>query len=136
MFPGHPSQLSGRLAITSEIDGSTSANIVIETKTGTAAGVYIDDSTPNIEKWIAIAVEKFSVVFVSVAPQANGAHHKPAPPVQNMYEAYSVTGPFPTNYDHLIVRWGYHDPPKAKRIAMLSRALTAVGDDPDRVWLF
>lgn len=136
MYPGHPTQLSGKLVITGEIDGPSSSNIVMDTRLVNAVGVYIDDTTPNLAHWLGIAVQHYSLVLVAVAPRQIGKHWGPDPPVQNMYEAYSIGGPWPKNYEHLIVRWGYGHPSRLKRMRMLNKALKAVGGDADRVWLF
>lgn len=90
MFPGLPTSLSGAYVIESTVDEECQANLV--TRLAQPFGVWLDDSTPRLEHWLALAVAKYAplgqTVFVCVPPGEPTLRHKPTPPVVNVYERY------------------------------------------------
>ena len=153
MYPGHPTQLSGRLIITDLIDQEVQANIVVN-RAGKQAGAYLDDSTPNLGYWLRVARVKYATLrlplLVAVAPGNRGLHHRPTPPCRNMIEFYpygngepaSYAGQMPTGYECVIIQQMYPGPyattppGKLRRWWLRERALKAMDGDRDRVWMF
>lgn len=90
MFPGLPSSLSGAYVIESTVDEECQANLV--TRLGKPFGAWLDDSTPDLEKWLTLAVAKYKplnqTVFVCVPPGQPHLRHRPSPPVINVQEWY------------------------------------------------
>lgn len=131
MFPGLPTCLRGGLVI-GAVDEETQARIV--THGGKPWGCWIDDSTPNLEHWLDLALQKYvplgQHVIVCVPPGRPG-HHYP-PPVISCYEAYwygmgcapADWLPLPT-FDAYCIQWrwpGTHAskaPSLAERIRLL-----------------
>lgn len=93
MFPGLPSGLFRPfrpLRITATVDEECQANIV--TRYGKVYGCWLDDTTPNLQHWLSLAVAKYGplgqTVFVCVPPGQPHLRHKPSPPVVNVQEWY------------------------------------------------
>ena len=90
MYPGLPTSLSGAYVIESTVDEECQANLV--TRLGKPFGCWLDDSTPDLEKWLALAVAKYQplgqTVFVCVPPGHPHLRHRPSPPVVNVQEWY------------------------------------------------
>lgn len=72
-------------------DGECSAPLVKD-QYGNVLGVYIDDTTPDIDQWVEKAVRKYGPqgkhVFVAIAPNRVGQRHHPIPVVVNWLEVY------------------------------------------------
>lgn len=81
--------IKGGLTIGPGFDGQCSAPYVY--RAGRVVGVYIDDTTPNINKWVACAAAQYptGIVLVAVAPDQYGLKYAPSPPVVNCFEAYA-----------------------------------------------
>ena len=90
MFPGLPSSFLGAVVIESLVDEECQANIV--TRFGKNYGVWLDDTTPNLDEWVAKAVAKYQPlgqkVFVCVPPGLPHLRHHPSPPIVNVQEWY------------------------------------------------
>jgi hypothetical protein len=92
MWPGLPTSESGAYVIETTVDEECAAHLV--TKEGTAFGVYLDDTTPNLDAYVRKAVAKYGplgkTVFVCVPVGMRWLHHGPRPPVVNLYEWYTI----------------------------------------------
>lgn len=90
MYPGLPTSLSGTYVIQGTVDEECQANIV--TRLGKPFGCWLDDTTPDLEKWVALAVLKYrplgQTVFVCVPPGRPHLYHRPSPPIVNVQEWY------------------------------------------------
>lgn len=89
-YPGLPSSLSGAYVIEPTVDEECQANLV--TRLGKPFGCWLDDTTPNLQHWIELAVAKYrplgQTVFVCVPPGRPYFRHGPCPPVVNVQEWY------------------------------------------------
>ena len=88
MFPGLPTSLSGAYVIESTVDEECQANLV--TRFGKPWGIWYDDTTPDLEHWLALGLEKYTPLHQKVlvcVPLGRPHHHYPAP-VISVYEAY------------------------------------------------
>ena len=88
MFPGLPTSLSGAYVIESTVDEECQANIV--TRLGRPFGCWLDDTTPDLRKWLALALAKYTPLGQKVlvcVPPGRPDHHYHAPAV-SVYEAY------------------------------------------------
>ena len=148
MWPGLPTSLSGAYVIESAIDEACQANLV--TRLGKPFGCWLDDSTPNLNHWLELAVAKYKplgqTVFVCVPPGEPNLRHSPSPPVVNVYEIYhfgmgcppSEWGPVPARTAYCI-QWawpGTHGkaaPTEVQRQSVLDQALA---HRPKFVFLF
>lgn len=121
MYPGTITDRKGKLIVTTNTDELTQGFIVTDDN-GVAVGIYIDDSTPNIEHWIELALQSnWKYKFVSI-PMARAPHkwkgminllewypYHPGwvmPKRMPKYEGYILQYKFP---GYAIIRW-----PKAK----------------------
>lgn len=87
MWPGAPTDITGKLKITTKINAATSGNIVIEVASGKQIGVYLDDSTPRLSMWVKTALAAHvGKVFVSVPTSEK--HHRWPNPAINLLEWY------------------------------------------------
>lgn len=90
MWPSLPSSRKGGLVIQQAVDQACQGWVV--TSDGKPWGVWLDDTTPDLDLWVARAVAKYGPlsqpVFVCVPPGRAGLHHKPEPPIINVYEWY------------------------------------------------
>jgi hypothetical protein len=90
MYPGLPTSLSGAYVIHSDVDEECQGNVV--TRLGKPYGIWYDDTVPDLDKWLALAVAKYrplnQTVFVCVPPGQPHLRHPPSPPVVNVYERY------------------------------------------------
>lgn len=116
-WPGLPTcHFPAGVVIESTVDEECQANIV--TQDGEQVAVWLDDSTPNLNKWRAMAVAKYGPlgqkVFVCVPPGRPHLHYGPEPTVVNVYEAYwygmgcppEEWLPLPT-FDAYCIQWAY-----------------------------
>ena len=151
MFPGHPTQLSGKLIISGKLNEPSGANLVLDT-TGALKALYFDDTTPHDDAAIKLALGLGLTLLCAVGPDQIPLHHRPTPPCANMAELYKwglgepwievKWGVTKNEYEHVIAQhmWpgtvGKHAPPPQVRAALKRQALKLVAGDPDRVWLF
>jgi len=89
-FPGLPTSLHGELVIEPTVDEDCQANLV--TLHGQPYGCWLDDTTPELDHWLGLAVAKYGplnqTVFVCIPPGRPHLRHKPSPPVVNVLEVY------------------------------------------------
>lgn len=136
MYPDLPTSLSGAYVIESSVDESCAANYV--TRLGKPFGVYLDDTTPRLDYYIDLAVKKYGplnqTVFVCVPTGERELHHKPCPPIVNLYEWYPFGEGIPENeflpppkFEGYIVQWnwpgtqGKQPPTSAQRQKLLAQ---------------
>jgi hypothetical protein len=114
MYPGLPTSLSGAYVIEQTVDEECQANLV--THLGKPYGVWLDDTTPNLDHWIELAAGKYGPlgqkVLVAVAPHDTDLRHGPAPTVIPVYEFYPHAGSpdQPPAYDAYCVQWAWPGP--------------------------
>lgn len=118
MYPGLPSSLRAELVITGQVDEECQANIVL--RAGKPFGVWLDDTTPNLEHWVKLAAAKYGPleqkVLVAVAPHDAGKRHGPASTVINVYEYYPDAGSpdEPPVYEAYCLQWLWGGPDSRK----------------------
>ena len=110
-YPGLPTSLSGAYVI-GDVDEECQARVV--TRLGKPFGAWLDDTTPDLDKWLTLTVAKYGplgqTVFVCVPPGEPNLRHSPSPPVVNVYEIYhfgmgcppSAWGPIPKRYAYCL----------------------------------
>lgn len=148
-WPGRPTDWRGKLTITASVDEDCQANHVVD-RDGRLCGVWLDDTTPGLASWVALAVAKYQpqglAVFVCVPPGQAGLHHHPSPPVVNLFEAYPYGEGVPPaeffplpKYEGYVVQhsWpgavGTRSPTLRQRLSLLTRVLAK---RPRYVFLF
>lgn len=92
MYPGAPTCIfpAGVTIHPDQVDETCQAWLV--TQNGTPIGVWLDDTTPNLEACVKAAVAKYAPlhqrVLVCVPPSTPHLRHTPTPPVVNVQEWY------------------------------------------------
>lgn len=85
MYPGTITDRKGQLIVTMQTDQKTQGFIVVN-RQGDQVGIYLDDSTPNLAKWVTEAYQtSWQYKFVSV-PMNKAAYHWPG--MINLFEYY------------------------------------------------
>lgn len=87
MWPDAPSSLSGAYEI-GAVDEQVQGRVL--TRLGEPWGVWYDDTTTNLDRWVQAGLEKYGSVGRHVmvcVPPGEPHHHWPAP-VISVYEAY------------------------------------------------
>ena len=108
MWPGHPTDHYGSLVITTEIDQASQGNIVSR-KSIAPVGVYLDDSTPDLEKWVKAAIDDPHRGLILVSVPMSQPHKRWPAPVINLLEWYPVNagfdpGPMPKCEGYILQR--------------------------------
>ena len=98
-------------------------------KNGAVAGVYIDDTTPDVAHWVGLAVVKYKLVVVGQAPNGPCAAQGDAICAQEWYPydcrfPPGTWGPIPAAKAYIIQWWyawpGCGPPTPIERAALLS----------------
>lgn len=131
-WPNHPTDRTGRLTIGPDTDEQVQGWYV--RRRGDVVGVYYDDTTPQLTRWLALARAKYELVFVAVSMSAP---HKRWPGCVNLQEWYPIAsgypasawGPLPGDTEGYIVQDRYpgfkgtYPPSRLSRLALLARVL-------------
>lgn len=148
MFPGLPTPLVGDCMIETDFDEECQARLV--THHGEPYGCWLDDTTPDLDKWVKLAVAKYrplhQTVFVCVPPGRPRLRHHPSPPIVNVQEWYPFGmgcppedwGPPPKRIAYCIQRrypgTHGHAPPTEEQYRRLLEAVQA--NDPKYIFEF
>lgn len=105
--------MSGAYVIEDKTDEECQGNLV--THLGKFWGLWYDDTTPDLEKWVKLGVKKYAAsgakILVAVAPHDAGKHYT-EPSVISIYEWYPHAGSpdEPPAYDGYCVQWLWPGP--------------------------
>lgn len=143
--PGLPTSLSGVYAL-GDVDEQVQGRVI--TRRGEPWGVWYDDTTPNLERWLSAALTKYMPLgqrVMACVPPGRPHHHFPSP-IISVYEAYfygmgcpfSDWLPLP-KFDAYCVqkRWPGTHGKSAPTVEQFDRLLALVrAQHPRFVWLF